>query len=40
MAKKDIRWIQRFTNFNKVVQQLSKFLKKDTLNELEKQGLI
>ena len=36
----DIRWVQRFANFNKALQQLSKFIAKGELNELEKQGLI
>ena len=38
--KEDIRWIQRFTNFSKALGQLSKFVEKGELNELEKQGLI
>lgn len=40
MTKPDIRWIQRFNNFCKALQQLSKFIEKGTLNELEEQGLI
>lgn len=41
MAKDiDIRWIQRFSNFNKALQQLSRFIEKGELNELEKQGVI
>ena len=40
MTDKDIRWIQRFSNFNKSLQQLSKFVQKETLSELEKPGLI
>jgi nucleotidyltransferase substrate binding protein (TIGR01987 family) len=40
MAEKDIRWIQRFNNFTKALGQLSKFIQKGDLNELEKQGLI
>lgn len=40
MAKKDIRWIQRYSNFAKALGQLSRFIKKKELNELEKQGLI
>ena len=36
----EIRWIQRFSNFSKVLSQLSKFISKGTLNELEEQGLI
>jgi nucleotidyltransferase substrate binding protein (TIGR01987 family) len=37
---KDIRWTQRFRNFNKAFSQLKKFIDKQELNELEKQGLI
>ncbi len=40
MEDKDIRWIQRFSNYNKALEQLTKFIKKDELNELEEQGLI
>ena len=38
--KKDIRWVQRFRNFNKAFSQLKKFIDKKNLNELEEQGLI
>ena len=38
--KKDIRWIQRFSNFQKAFGQLAKFIEKDDLSELEEQGLI
>ncbi len=37
---KDIRWQQRFTNFNKAFAQLEKFRNRENLNELEQQGLI
>lgn len=37
---KDIRWQQRFKNFDKALTQLNKFLKQDELNDLEAQGLI
>lgn len=37
---KDIRWLQRFRNFNKAFSQLKTFIDKRELNELEKQGLI
>lgn len=37
---KDIRWKQRFVNFNKAFSQFEKFLEKEELNELENQGLI
>jgi nucleotidyltransferase substrate binding protein (TIGR01987 family) len=36
----DIRWKQRFSNYKKALAQLTKFLDKGELNELEKQGLI
>ena len=38
--KKDIRWIQRFANFQKAFNQLTKFIDKGELSELEEQGLI
>jgi nucleotidyltransferase substrate binding protein (TIGR01987 family) len=37
---KDIRWKQRFSNYQKALAQLKKFIDKGTLSELEKQGLI
>lgn len=40
MSEKDVRWIQRFGNYSKALGQLSKFIEKKELNELEKQGLI
>jgi len=36
----DIRWQQRFANFNKALSQLRKFITKEDLSELEEQGLI
>jgi len=36
----DIRWKQRLENFSKAVRQLTKFIEKGDLNELEQQGLI
>lgn len=36
----DIRWIQRFANYKKAISQLSRFIEKADLNELEDQGLI
>jgi nucleotidyltransferase substrate binding protein (TIGR01987 family) len=36
----DIRWQQRFQNYSKAVRQLTKFVAKGELNELEQQGLI
>ena len=40
MPEKDVRWIQRFRNYVKALGQLSRFIEKKELNELEKQGLI
>jgi len=40
MRNHDIRWIQRFDNFCKALAQMTKFMEKDELNELEEQGLI
>lgn len=37
---KDIRWLQRFSNYNRALNQLKKFIDKNELNELEEQGLI
>jgi len=37
---KDVRWIQRFANFQKAFSQLTKFIDKAELSELEEQGLI
>ncbi|MDP2570789.1 nucleotidyltransferase substrate binding protein [Vibrio penaeicida] len=36
----DIRWIQRLQNWNRALTQLNKFMQRDSLNELEEQGLI
>lgn len=36
----DIRWIQRLQNWNRALTQLTKFMQRDSLNELEEQGLI
>jgi len=36
----DIRWKQRFSNYRKALAQLTKFIDKGDLNELEKMGLI
>lgn len=36
----DIRWHQRFINFNKAFKQLEKFIQEEELNEMEEQGLI
>ena len=41
MTSPDIRWKQRYDSFSKALKQPEKFIqKKDSLNELEKQGLI
>ncbi len=40
MQNNDIRWVQRFGNFCKALAQLTKFIAKGDLKELEKQGLI
>jgi len=36
----DIRWTQRFANYQKALAQLSRFVQKEKLNEMEEQGLI
>ena len=36
----DIRWQQRFSNFNNAFERLSSYAAMQSLNELEKQGLI
>ena len=36
----DIRWQQRFINFNKAFSQLDRFMQEKSLNEMEEQGLI
>jgi len=40
MLEQDIRWIQRLNNFTRALQQLTKFIEKGQLSELEQQGLI
>ncbi|MBI5291549.1 MAG: nucleotidyltransferase substrate binding protein [Chloroflexi bacterium] len=40
MTTQDIRWIQRLNHFSKALSQLTKFIEKGALNELEQQGLI
>ncbi|MDQ6989633.1 MAG: nucleotidyltransferase substrate binding protein [Mariprofundaceae bacterium] len=39
-SNQDIRWIQRFDNFCRALNQLTKFMQQESLNELEEQGLI
>ncbi len=36
----DIRWEQRFSNLRKALSQLTRFIEKGDLSELEQQGLI
>lgn len=36
----DIRWKQRFSNFEKATIQLTEFIEKEELNKFELQGLI
>ena len=40
MDNVDIRWQQRFANYRKALGQLTKFIEKGDLNELEEQGII
>lgn len=40
MNKKEVRWPQRFTNFQKAFQQLEKGLKIQKPSDIEKQGII
>ncbi|MDQ3022439.1 MAG: nucleotidyltransferase substrate binding protein [Bacteroidota bacterium] len=41
MNEKDKRWMQRFSNYSKALNQLKEFIEKSNeLNKLEKQGLI
>ena len=37
---KDIRWQQRFANFEKALAQLTEFIEKGELNKFEEQGLV
>ena len=36
----DIRWKQRLQNWNRALAQLTKFMDREELNDLEEQGLI
>ena len=40
MALNDIRWEQRFANYRKALSQLTKFIDKGELSDLEEQGII
>ncbi len=37
---KDVRWQQRFANFEKALAQLTEFIEKGALNKFEEQGLV
>jgi nucleotidyltransferase substrate binding protein (TIGR01987 family) len=36
----DIRWIQRLNNWTRALNQLSRFMEREELDELQEQGLI
>ena len=38
--KKDIRWVQRYSNYKKALNQLHEFIVKKNLTPMEEQGLI
>ena len=40
MQNQDMRWQQRFKNYQKALRQLERFLKETDLNDMEEQGLI
>ncbi len=40
MSEDDVRWKQRFQNYCRALDQLTKFMDREELNELEEQGLI
>ena len=40
MEKKDIRWQQRFQNFESAFNHLKQALSKEELNELERHGVV
>ena len=40
MQNQDMRWEQRFKNYQKALRQLERFLKETDLNDMEEQGLI
>ncbi len=37
---KDVRWQQRFANFERALAQLTEFIEKGALNKFEEQGLV
>jgi hypothetical protein len=40
MEKQDIRWHQRFQNYESAVSELTEFLEIGKLNKYEEQGLV
>jgi len=40
LPPKEVRWKQRLHNYQRALNQLTRFMKKENLNELEEQGLI
>jgi nucleotidyltransferase substrate binding protein (TIGR01987 family) len=40
LHSKDVRWKQRLHNYQRALKQLTRFMEKENLNELEEQGLI
>lgn len=40
ISNPDIRWQQRLNSYQRVLHQLTKFIEKGTLSELEEQGFI
>lgn len=40
MSEQDIRWQQRFVNYQKALAQLQRFVAVQPLNEMEQQGLV
>jgi nucleotidyltransferase substrate binding protein (TIGR01987 family) len=40
MSVQDVRWIQRLGHYTRALGQLTRFIEKGALNELEEQGLI
>ncbi len=40
MSEQNIRWIHRFNDYTKALALLTKFMERETLNELEGKGLV
>ena len=40
LPPRDVRWKQRLHNYQRAVNQLTRFMEQENLNELEEQGLI